>query len=718
MQETGRTFSESWHRIADQRISLRSRVHARRQIFRGEKWHVLHDPFNNRFFRLRPEAYEFVMRLRPDRTVEQVWEECLERNPDGAPGQDDVIRLLSQLYFANLLYHELPPDSTKLFERYNKQNQRELQSKLLSIMFFRLPLFDPENLLKTLTPVIRLLVSRPAAIIWLMVVALAGKVVIDHFDAVTIQAQGILASNNIIFLYISLILIKTLHEFGHAIACKRFGGEVHTMGVMLLVFTPLPYMDATSSWSFRSRWHRALVGSAGMIVEVFAAAIAVFVWAHTGAGVINSLAFNIMFIASVSTVLFNANPLLRFDGYYILSDLLDIPNLHSRARMHLRHIAEYYIFGSKESVSPARTFREASWLSIFGVLSGVYRILIYITIILFVADRFLLLGMIMAVICLISWGVVPLYRFSVYLSHNPRISRTRPRAVSISIGGVAVLLLFLAVIPFPSRFRAPGVLEAAGFIHVVNDAPGYVSKVLVPTGTDVDPGTPLIELFNQELDYEIDVVGAQRQETQALIARAVNQHTAYLKPLRNRLESIEKQLKNLEEQRQSLVVKSRKSGIWVSPRNQDMVGTWIERGTEIGLIVNHDAFTFSAVVSQDESSRLFSDEIIDAEVRLFGQEKITLEVSDYTFIPYQHEKLPSAALGWAAGGDVPVSAKDDSGLETTEPFFQIYANLTQMPAVAFLHGRSGHIRFNLHEKPLLEQWFRKFRQLLQKRYQL
>ena len=716
MSGTGRTFSESWHRIADQRISLRSTVTVRKQLFRGKKWHVLHDPFNNRFFRLSPEAHEFVVRLRPDRTVEQVWEECLEKNPDGAPGQDDVIKLLAQLYFANLLYHELPADSAKLFERYSHRKQRELQSRLLGIMFIRLPLFDPENLLKRIMPVIRLLVSPLGAVIWLTTVILAGKVVVDRFDAVVAQTQGVLAPGNLIFLYASLVLIKTLHEFGHAFVCKRFGGEVHTMGVMLLVFTPLPYMDATSSWSFRSRWDRMLVGAAGMIFEIFTASFAAFVWAYTGPGIVHSIAYNMMFIASVSTVLFNVNPLLRYDGYYILSDLLDIPNLHSRSLMHLRHIAERYLFGCRDSSSPAQTLKEASWLTVFGVLSGIYRVIVFTVIILFVADRFLLAGLIMGCICVISWGVVPLLRFVTYLLSDPRLARTRSRAVAASLGCIGAVMFFLAICPFPSRFRAPGVLEAEAYIRVVNDAPGYVKTVLVPSGADVVAGTPLMKLSNNELALEIAAARAQRQETLTLQMRAVNQQMADLEPLRNRLVSIEKKLKNLEEQQQALVVRARENGTWVSPRNKDMMGTWIARGSEVGVIVNHDAFRFSAVVSQDEASRLFDGDIEDAEVRLFGQGGKTLKVNDYQFIPFQHEKLPSAALGWRAGGEVPV--KDDTGLEAAEPFFQIYAHLNQMPSVSFLHGRSGQIRFSLHPEPLLEQWFRKFRQLLQKRYQV
>ena len=371
MAKAGKTFSESWHRVADLKIGLRPTVEVRKQLFRGELWYVLQDPFNNQFFRLRPEAHDFVIRLGLDRTVEQVWLACLDRNPDEAPGQEDVIQLLTQLYFANLLYFEVPGDSAKLFERYKKRRQREIRSKLLSIMFVRIPLFDPDYLLKKLMPVFKYIISPLGAIVWLLVVGAAVKMIFDHFDRVSDQVQGILAPDNLFLLYVGLVIIKSLHEFGHALVCRRFGGEVHTMGVMLLVFTPLPYMDATSSWSFRSRWQRALVGGAGMITEIFMAALATFVWANTGPGTLHSLAYNMMFIASVSTVLFNANPLLRFDGYYILSDLLDIPNLHTRAKGHLRHLVERHVFGYKDSHSPAESVKEAWWLGVFGVLAGI-----------------------------------------------------------------------------------------------------------------------------------------------------------------------------------------------------------------------------------------------------------------------------------------------------------------------------------------------------------
>jgi len=718
MSGSGKTFSESWHRVADLRISLRPTVRARKQLFRGETWYVLQDPFNNQFFRLRPEAYDFVSRLRPDRTVEDVWQEALNRHPDEAPGQEDVIQLLTQLYFANLLYFETAADSAKLFERYKKRRQREIQSKLLSIMFVRIPLFDPEYILRRIGLLIKVLVSPAFAVIWIGVVLAAGKVVIDNFDAATDQIQGILAPDNLLLLYAGLVVIKSLHEFGHAMVCKRFGGEVHTMGVMLLVFTPLPYMDATSSWAFRSRWQRALVGGAGMITEVFVAALATFVWAYTGPGTLHSLAYNMMFIASVSTVLFNGNPLLRFDGYYILSDLLDIPNLATQARGHLRHLAERYLFGYRDSVSPTSSTKEAVWLSVFGVLSGIYRVVVFTGIILFIADKFLLAGLLMALVCVISWVVVPIFRFVSYLASSPRLARTRPRAIAVSCGLFGALLVILAVIPFPNRFRAPGVLEAKEYLRVVNDAPGYVEEVLVRSGSKVTKGTPLLRLSNRELMLEIKATKAQRAETLALRMRAVSQEVADLAPIRKRLEAIEDKLADLLKQEAALVVTARLSGTWVSPRGKEMVGVWIPRGSAVGQIVQDGAFRFTAVVSQDEAADLFVDEIKKAEVRLFGQGGVNLAVDDLEFIPFQHEKLPSAALGWLGGGEVAVSRTDETGLQAAEPFFQIYADLVLDPAVTFFHGRSGKIRFTLLPEPLLFQWGHQFLQLLQRRYQI
>jgi putative peptide zinc metalloprotease protein len=712
------TYSESWFRIAGQRVALRPHVRVHRQMFRGERWFVLRDPFSNQFFRVRPAAYEFLARLGLDRTVESVWNERCEADPLEAPGQEEVLRLLAQLYGANLLHGALPADSAQLFERYRKRRARETRAYLLNIMFARIPLFDPDAWLKRFAWMGRVAFSWPGLVIWLVAVLAGVKVVIDRGALAIQQSEGILSLGSLPLLYVGMVLVKTLHEFGHSFACRRFGGEVHTMGVMFLLFTPVPYMDATSSWAFRSRWKRAAVGAAGMYVEVFVAALAAFVWAATGPGAINSLAYNMMFVASVSTVLFNANPLLRFDGYYILSDLLDIPNLHQRATGQLKHFFMKKVCGNKDSQSPARSPREAWWLGSFAVASNVYKIFLFSAILLFLADRFLILGVIMTLICLISWILVPIGKLINFLATSPKLDRNRPRAVAWVVGGVAAILLFLALVPFPNRFRAPGVIEATERSAVAVQTEGWVAEVLAPSGSLVQRGQPLFRLANPELDLDIAAAHAQLAESRALELRAMQQRTADLAPIASRNEAIEKNLSRLQERRASLLVSAPHDGVWIAPSLADAVGAFVERGAGVGDLVNARQLLFSAIVSQTEASRLFEGSIRWGEIRLPGQAGTTIPISGQTIIPAERRRLPSAALGWRGGGALAVSLDDREGTRAAEPFFEVRAALDLPEGVTALQGQSGRLRFSLPPEPLLQQWGRKLRQLLQQRYGL
>lgn len=719
MTAKNRTFSEAWHRVAELRVNLRHAVTMRKQLFRGETWYLLQDPFNNRFLRISPGAREFVARLKSGQTVAKVWEDCLARNPQDAPGQEDVIELLAQLYHANLLSCDLPADSSRLFERYQQRQQKEYRSKFMNLIFFRIPLFDPEKLLRHCAPLVQICTGRFVFLTWLVTVLFAVKVIVEQSSRVISEANSLLTFENLGLLYLGLALVKTLHEFGHTLTCKRFGGEVHTIGVMLIVFAPLPYMDATSSWAFRSRWQRILVASSGMLFELFAAACAALLWANTGPGVIHSLAFNMMVVASVSTLLFNLNPLLRFDGYYILADLLDVPNLQPRAQAQLKHLAVRLLFGDLQSSSPAHSRKEAFWLTTYGISSGIYRLLVYGGIILFVSDRFMLVGMLMAIACIITWGIMPVFRFISYLTTSPKLARNRPRAIAVTLVAGSALLIFLAFFPMPNRFSSPGVVEARRLLHVVNETPGQVTEILAVNGAMVTPEAPLIRLANPELTIEMAAVHAQREEVLALQQQSFTLHgDSAHEMLEKRLANLDNRISKLEKEQQSLLVRAGQSGIWVAPEAYMLPGVWLARGTELGKIIAPDDFRFTAIISQEEAANLFVDTKLDkVTVRLVGQGQLDLPVSKHEIIPFQHQYLPSAVLGWQSGGDIPVTGKDEQGLQTVEPFFRIHAMLQQTEGAVISHGHSGRIRFNLPTEPLLGQLLRKARQLFQKRYQ-
>ncbi len=712
------TFSESWHRVAGQRLGLQPAARIRRQNFRGERWFVIENPFTNEFFRITPDAYEFIIRLHLSRTVDEAWRECLERFPDRAPGQGEVLQLLGQLYFANLLQYDRATDAAGLFERFRKRQQREWRSRLLNIMFMRFPLLDPDRFLVRTLPVVRKFISPFGAVLWLFVVGWALKVVADNWDAAKLQSQGILAPANLPLLYVGMAIIKAIHEFGHAYFTRKLGGEVHVMGLMLMIFTPVPYVDATASWSFRSRWHRILVGCAGMIVELFFAALLTFVWANTGQGTIHSLAYNMMFVASVSTVVFNANPLLRFDGYYILSDLLEIPNLAQRANLFLRYLAERWLFGLRKAESPARTRREAFWLPVFGVTSGIYRVIVFGGILLVVADHFFLIGVVMAAACFISWVTVPTFKFIQYLAASPRLERQRPRAVAVSVLLLAGLVGVLLFLPLPSHFRAPGVLQAVRWTQVVNEASGSVAEILAPPGSNVRTGQPLVRFRSPELEIELAQARASQSEIETRLRAVLSHDAASLKPIRGMLEAATNRVAKLEADRAALTVRARHDGLWVAPELKDSFGRWLARGTPLGLLIDPASFQFTATVKQEEAEALFNPRLPRAEIRLHGQIETILETRGWQVIPGSQRVLPSPALGWHAGGEIPVASDDPRGLKAAEPFFEVRAPVATTNAIAYLHGRSGRIRFEAEWEPLLPRWIRSLRQLLQKRYQL
>lgn len=718
MAKQKRSFHESWYRIAKQSISLKANVNVHRQLYRGTRWYVLSDPWTNQFFRLRPAAYALVSRLTQERTVEAVWQEVVREMPDEAPGQEEVIQLLAQLYHANLLHYEIPTDSAQLFDRYKKRKQKILKANLASIMFFRVPLYDPDELLKRIMPFIRVLLSPIAALVWIVVMLAAVKVGIENASELSEQSQGILAPSNLFLLYCGLVIIKTLHEFGHSFAVRRFGGEVHTMGVMFLIFTPVPYMDATAAWAFRNKWQRAFVGAAGMIIELFVAALALFVWAATGPGVVHSLAYNMLFIASVSTLLFNLNPLLRFDGYYILSDWLDIPNLHTQSRKQLRYLVEHHLFKVEDATPATTKQKEATILTVFGIASGIYRFFIFTVILLFVADQFLLAGMIMAVICIISWVIRPIVKLVKYLASSPRLERVRPRAVSVCLGLLFTVFTLLYVCPFPNHFEASGVLKAKNYAQVVNGSAGYLTEIVVPSGSQVVAGQVLARLYSNELSLQLQQAEARYKEVLAIRQQAMLNGHVDLKPVEQLRASAYKRVQDLKRLQEQLTIRADLAGTWIAPQIEDHLDRWLPRGSALGELVNPEQFYFASVIPQQDASRLFAGPIHASEIKLYGQAKSPIAVQRFTRIPMEQTRLPSKALGWGGGGDIAIDTQDPAGLTTAEPFYELHAILEQPNTATLFHGHTGRIRFELAMEPLLRQWWRLLRQLLQDRYQI
>lgn len=719
LDQQRKIFHESWYRLAESKIALRASVQVHRQVYRGVVWYVLYEPFTNKFYRLPQGAYEFVSRLSVNKTVGEVWNGMLNSATGEIPGQGEVIEMLAQLYQSNMLMYDGIEDGAKLFERNQKQNRKKVKASLLNIFFLKVPLVDPDALLNKLRWLISCLISKPFALVWLLTVIVAAKYGVENFDALKDSTQGFLSPSNIGWVYVCTVFVKLLHEFGHASVVKRYGGEVHTLGVMFMLLVPLPYVDATASWSFRDKSKRMLVGAAGMLTEFFIASIALIIWANLGGGILKNLAYNVIIMASVSTVLFNINPLMRFDGYYMLTDLLDMPNLQQRSVQHLKYLLERYIFFKRDAEPVAETWSERGVYFFYGICSSVYRIFLFTGFIVAISQHYLLLSFFMGILLCLTMVIMPVGRFLKYIFASPGLALVRSRAVILTVLFFGSVLLFLFNVPVPDTFKAPGVIEARTYENVIVGESGVVEGICHYAGA-VHKGDTLMQLKNQELENQLEEKRAQLRETTMSYYQALEDAPENMMPLEKRIGALKQELAKLEDDYNNLTVIASIDGIWDIKDLDSYKGRFMHQGDSIGLLLDTSAFDFVAVVSQEEGSRLFADKPRTVSIRLNGDAFVEIQVENIMAIPAASDHLPSAALGWLAGGEVETRMSNaQNGEQTVEPVYIVRAQMSNnLPAVFKYHGRTGKIRFDLGETPLAIQGIRKVRQALQKYYRM
>jgi putative peptide zinc metalloprotease protein len=712
-------FSDSWFRVSGLRVALLSSVEVSTQQFRGRTWYVLQDPYTQRYFRASAQACRFIQSLQPDKTVEEVWEDFVDHHPHDAPSREEVIQLLSQLHMSNLLYSLHQSDNEAIVDRYKAQKNKELMGKVASFLFLRIPLFNPNALLDRIRPLIIALTGWGAFWVWSLTLLCGAWTAFENRTVLLDQSQGVLSVSNLPWLYACLAGLKLFHEAGHAFVCKRFGGEVRTVGVMFLLFTPLPYVDASSSWGFTNRWHRIYVTFAGMAVEFFFAAAGALVWAYTAPGLIHSLAFNVMLIGSVSSLLFNGNPLLRFDAYYMLSDYAEIPNLYQKSQQQWSYFGDRYLLGTVAAQSKATDLKEWIWLTLYGSLSFLYLMLITFGISLYLMDQWLPLGLLVLTMTLYSRLVAP---FSKLVTHLRGVATQGNRRRAVTVVGCIGLLLFVlvGVVPFPDATRAQGIVKANHASNVYVQTAGQLDQLLVRHGERVQAGQILARFSNPDLAADIRLMESGQNEIDAQIRQALHQATHDLSALQDKANALELRRRNLQEQQQHLQVRASQDGEWVAPDLHEQLGTWIQSGQNLGEVVDASSFRFVAVMSQEQADIMFQNNFRQAELRLSGQADATLALPRVSIIPFQSDKLPSTSLGWLGGGDIAVNTQEPSGTKAVESFFLLQSEIPaeQYHGLIVLHGLSGTLRLQTPAQPLASRAYRALKQLVQKRYAL
>ena len=707
-------LSPSWYRVSGLRPRLRSHVRFHRHHYRNELWYVLEDRVSRRMHRFNPVSHYVIGLMDGRRTVEEIWQGAIAKFGDDAPTQDEVIRLLGQLHTAEVLQSEVTPDLEELLRRTVKAKKKTWLQNLLSPLSIRVPLFDPDRFLERWLPAYRPLFGWLGALAWCIVVGFAAFSAAAHWPELTEDVSDrVLAPQNLFLMWVTFPLLKLAHEFGHACATKAWGGEVHEMGVMLLVLMPIPYVDATASAAFRETHRRAIVGAAGMLVEVFIAAIALFIWLEIEPGLVRAVLYNIMLIAGISTVVFNANPLLRYDGYYILSDVIQIPNLRQRANQYLAYVMETRLFGVRQPPSEA-THSEKRWFVFFAIASFFYRNFVMIAIALFIAGQYMIIGVLLALWVLVTSIAFPLFKAVAYIVAHPRLRRRRVRAVTVTVATLAVLYGLLMLLPIPLWTRAEGVIWVPEDAQVRAGSDGFIRQIAVAPGSIVGRGNTLVVAENPALPPKVRVLEAQLRLLERR-AQAEERTDLVRRDLtREEIKTTRAELEHTQRLIADLAIVSPTSGRFVlAVPASDLPGRFIRKGQQIGYVVPDAVVSARVMVPQDDVD-MIRERTESIGVKLAGRIYDTYPATIRREVPAASNRIANPALSSIGGGRVAVDPSARQEPTSLDTWFDFELELPAMHT--YVLGEHVYVRFEHGSEPVGWRIYRTVRQLFMRQF--
>ncbi len=723
---------EPWLRIAGLRPRLRDHVQFYSHCYRGQPWSILADEFNESYFRCSPVTFRFLQQLDGHRTIEEAYQRCLSDysestasdNPENSngdksssgfsnesiAGHDEVILLVASLKAADLLQGDFPVDVDDITGRHQKRRLRQRRQRWLRPFAVKIPLLDPDRFLSGTVSVVSLLFNVPVLLAWIAMVT-AGTVLagmhwpelVDHWQARFLDPQ------NLLWLWLLYPLVKGLHELGHAYATRVWGGAVHEMGLMLLVFMPVPYVDSSASHRFASKRQRMVVGAAGLMVELLLAALALLLWTLMDAGTVRDIAFNIAVIGGVSTLLFNGNPLLRFDGYYVLSDLIEIPNLAQRSNQYLGYLIKRYVLALADSRNPVTARGEAFWFVAYGICSGIYRLVISLSIALWISGKFFIVGVILALWAIFSMIFLPA------LGHLnrllPQVVRAGKKArLAAVIIGTGLTVAVLLVLPVRHSFVVNGVIRLPEEAIIRTDTAGTVAEVAVRDGQSVEVDRVLLRLEDPIAQSRLQVLIAKREVLRAQQQEVFITDRTRSEILKNKALGIDAEITDVRRTLDQLVIRSPVAGTLSIPGLEDLPGRYLGKGDLLGYVVDLRRVSARVVVPQGHIDRLRS-ETSTIEVKLHSRPGETLKAEFIREIPKATDQLPSRLLGTQAGGEVAVDARDEAGVQALSNVFEVDIALPIKASGDYL-GQRVLVRFEYGYESLGRRLYRPLRQFL------
>ena len=719
------------------RLAMRPDVTSVRQSYQGRDYWVVKDPLSLKYYRFEEEEYRLLLMIDGKRSPDQIKRQFDYNYAPQKLSLQELYQFAGMLYRSSLLISNTPDQGIELKKRGEKTRSLEFRQSLTNVLAIRIRGFDPDAMLTRMNAWTAWFFTWPAFFCVLLLGGSALALLLTQFETFQNKLpsfENFFASNNWIWLAIVMALTKVAHEFGHGLACKRFGGQCHEMGVMFLVLTPCLYVNVSDSWLLPSKWQRALIAAAGMYVELVLAAIAVFVWWFSEPGLVNQLALNVIFVSSVTTLLFNANPLLRYDGYYILSDLLEIPNLRSKATLLLQRTSGRWLLGIENRDDPFLPVRR-KWLFLtYSVAAIAYRWFISISIFWFVYKilepyGLKIVGQLLALSVIYGLLGRPLMSLIKFFSVPGRMGTVKSVHFATSVAVFAALVFVIGLIPIPHHVHCYFHVQPDAAANIFVQVPGTLVEIHAQANQPVRKGQPIVTLQSPELvselaSMETRVNVAKSQFTMVSWSAATDPTAAESleeaeATYHNAVASLYKRAEDLNR----LVVRapadglllsapevpgenpeSGKLGSWhgspLEPRN---LGAWVDRQTLVGKVVANPG-KMEAILAIDQSEIEFVQSEQPVELIVHQLPAVMHRSVTQTISPTKMLDVPSQ-LSSRHGGDLLTRVNSD-GKDVPESTTYLVSVPLENPEYKIVPGSTGVAKIRVGSQTIGRRLYR------------
>lgn len=635
---------------------------------------VIHDPAANKFFQIPYETYQLLSMWNRFRIPAVLAKAVGDQH--GRAVDDGEIHAVLHLITSHQLIEPDVEEGWRTLHAQSERSQPWYVRLSFQYLFFKVPLFHPQKFLAASWPYVRVLFSRAFVALVLLMGAVGLYVVSRQWDTFMASFPYVFTWEGLMISGLSVLIIKSLHELGHAYQAHRFGCHVPAIGVAFMAFTPMLYTDVTDAWKLASRRERLLIDLAGIMVELAIAMMALFFWAFLPDGPVRSAVFVAATVSWVMSLLVNLSPLMRFDGYFILSDFLGIPNLQDRAFAHMRHKIRRLLFAADDE--PPEHFTPAMDLAVstYAVATTIYRIGLYFGLALLVYHFFFkALGVVLFAIEIIFFIIMPVWReLKVWWTMRHSLFVLRPRTALTGAALLAVVALF--VLPVSGTVRAPALIEPANYQRLFADSAARLTRIAVADGQTVKAGDVLFELEAPQLAARLRETKTEIALRELRLARggadAQDLHDRSI--LEGELASFRAQLEGLEKSQARLVIRAEFDGLIRDVPQRLYAGKWVARTEQLGLLTSASGAVARGFISGDDLARVATGNSAVFVPEDLGGAKVQLALD--AIAPSSSQAIDLLPLASLFGGRIAVTQAADRSLAPVEAQYGVHATAT------------------------------------------